>query len=190
MTTSAFDKVTFRGHLMDRKTQAFLEAMEARLGYELTVLQGCYNAGGVAASAGTHDGGGVIDLAPFDFRKKVKVARSLGAFAWRRVPAEGPWEEHIHFGIRNHGNLSTGAQSQQRDFDSTPKRNGLATHLIDPNQYPAKAITFVYPVRKPRRPPKVTEAILAAKAAKKGAGPAQVRKIDRALLWLRKIQPR
>lgn len=143
--TDAFDKVTFRGRLMDKKTQAFLEAMEAELGYELTVVQGCYNPGGVAASGGTHDGGGVVDLASWDYERKVKAARKLGAFAWFRPTLPGVWGEHIHLGIRDHGRLSTAARSQQIDFDATPPRDGLASHRPDPTWHPAPAVTFHYP---------------------------------------------
>lgn len=143
--TDAFDKVTFRGRLMDKKTQAFLEAMESELGYELTVAQGCYNPGGVAASGGTHDGGGVVDLAAFDWQRKVKVARKLGAFVWYRADLPGVWGEHIHLGIRDHGRLSSSAQSQQVDYDANPPRNGLANHAIDATWRPLTDVTFIYP---------------------------------------------
>lgn len=144
MATDAFEQVTFRGRLMDRKTQAFLQAMEQRLGYELTVVQGSYNAGGVPASAGTHDGGGVVDLASWDARRKVRVARELGAFAWFRPDLPGVWGEHIHLGIRSHGRLSSAAKSQQSDFDADPARNGLANNALDRTWRPAPAVTFKY----------------------------------------------
>ena len=84
-----FERVVYNGALMDEKTKAFVQAMEAKLGYPLTIVQGCYNRGGVSASAGTHDLGGVVDLVPWDFENKVKVARELGAFAWHRLPMSG-----------------------------------------------------------------------------------------------------
>lgn len=143
--SSAFDKVTFRGRLMDRKTQAFLAAMEERLGYPLTVVQGSYNAGGVAASAGTHDGGGVVDLVSWDARNKVRVARELGAFAWLRAELPGVWGEHIHLGIRDHGRLASQAQDQQRAYDADPPRDGLAGNRVDDSWHPDPAVTFAYP---------------------------------------------
>lgn len=149
--SDAFEKVTFRGRLMDRKTQAFVEAMEERLGYELTIVQGSYNAGGVSASAGTHDGGGVLDLASWDAANKVRVARALGAFAWLRPDLPGVWGEHIHLGIRNHGRLAQAAQDQQRDYDAKPPRNGLANHAVDDTWHPSPPVEFKYPV-KPRGP--------------------------------------
>ena len=157
--SDAFDKVTFRGRLMDKKTQAFLEAMEEKLGYELTVVQGSYNTGGVSASAGTHDGGGVVDLAAYDYERKVKVARQLGAFAWYRPDLPGVWGEHIHLGLRNHGRLSEAAQSQQRDYDAKPPLNGLASHAADRTWHPDPPVEFKYPT-KPVPPPatKITQA--------------------------------
>lgn len=144
MVTDAFERVNFRGRTMDRKTQSFLEAMEQRLGYELTVVQGCYNAGGVAASAGTHDGGGVVDLVAWDAKRKVRVARELGAFAWYRPDLPGVWGEHVHLGIRSHGRLSPAAKDQQAGFDADPARNGLANNAVDRTWHPAPAVTFKY----------------------------------------------
>lgn len=161
MAGDAFEHVVFRGKLMDRKTMAFLQAMEEKLGYQLTVVQGCYNPGGVAQSGGTHDGGGVVDLAAYDWERKVKVAADLGAFAYHRVYVPGLWGEHIHLGIRNHGRLSPEAQGQQRDWDSTPPRDGLASHAVWHGYHPGKKIEFQYPVRKEAvvpKPTKVTQA--------------------------------
>jgi hypothetical protein len=148
MATQAFDKVEFRGRLMDRKTQAFLEAMEKKLGYELTVVQGCYNAGAVSASAGTHDGGGVVDLVAWDQRRKVKAARELGAFAWYRPDLPGVWGEHIHLGVRDHGRLAPAAKAQQVDYDGDPARNGLASNALDKTWHPAPPVTFDYKASK------------------------------------------
>lgn len=145
----------FRGHLMDYETAAFLLAMEAELGYQLTVEQGCYNPGGVSASAGTHDGGGVFDLAPWDHVRKVHVARSLGARGgWHRLPIPGVWGEHIHCVIGKHPTLSPAAHQQQLYFDQKPRKNGLAGEAVDPNQYPTKwpAPTFHYPPKAPPSP--------------------------------------
>ena len=159
MASDAFDRVIFRGKTMDKKTRAFLLAMEAKLGYELTVVQGCYNKGGVAASAGTHDLGGVVDLAAYDWKNKCKVAADLGGAAYHRPYIKGLWGEHIHLIIREHGNLSSGAAAQVKDWDSKPPRNGLKGHApLDLKKYyhPGKKITFVYPVVKPTPAPKPT----------------------------------
>lgn len=139
-----FEKVTYNGALMDQKTKTFVQTMEAKLGYALTILQGCYNPGGVSQSAGTHDGGGVVDLAPFDHDNKVRVARELGGFYWHRLPIPGVWGEHIHGGIRNHGRLSPSAAAQQVDYDAHPPRDGLAGHNLDPTFHPVPPVAFSY----------------------------------------------
>lgn len=160
--SDAFEKVLYHGRLMDRKTMAFVQAMEAKLGYELTIVQGSYNAGTVSQSAGTHDGGGVVDLTAYDYRNKVKVAADLGAFVWYRPYLPGHWGAHIHLGIRNHGRLADSAARQQNDWDARPPRNGLASHAVMTHEYhPGKEIGFKYPVReKPAMPTatKVTKA--------------------------------
>lgn len=144
----AFDKVTFRGRLMDKKTMAFLLEMEAQLGYELTVVQGCYNAGGVAQSGGTHDGGGVVDLTAYEYRRKVKAAADLGAFVYYRAYQPGLWGAHIHLGIRDHGRLSSAAQNQQQAWDSKPPRDGLVSNDVWTGYHPGEQIVFKYPVKK------------------------------------------
>jgi hypothetical protein len=155
--TAPFEKVVYNGAQMDHKTKAFVQAMEAKLGYPLTIIQGCYNPGGVSASSGTHDLGGVLDLVPWDFENKVKAARELGAFAWHRLPIPKVWGEHIHLGIRNHGNLSSAARSQQDDYDKTPGRNGLATHTVDPDKFhPDPPETFAFPPSQTARPLRAT----------------------------------
>lgn len=139
-----FDRVTFRGKTMDNKTMYGLMAAEHRLGYELTVTQGCYNPGGVGASAGTHDGGGVVDLAPWDYENKVKVLRDLGWAAWYRSPSEGPWQAHIHAVMIDHGRLSASAAAQVIDYRTG--RNGLANHAPDTFPYRPNPIpVFDYP---------------------------------------------
>jgi hypothetical protein len=141
---SPFELCTYNGARMDQKTKTFVQVCEKDLGYSLTIMQGCYNPGGVAASGGTHDGGGVIDLAPFDFEHKVRTVRKLGGFGWHRLPIPGVWGEHIHFGIRNQGRLSAAAARQQVDYDADPPRDGLAQHSLDPTWHPDPPVAFSY----------------------------------------------
>lgn len=128
-----FDKVTYRGKLMDNKTMYGVMAAERKLGYPLTITQGCYNPGGVKQSAGTHDGGGVVDLAPWDWENKVRVLRNLGWAAWHRTPAEGPWPEHIHAVMVDQGALSASAAEQVVQYRNG--QNGLANHGPDTFPY-------------------------------------------------------
>lgn len=171
-TRDAFKKVIYNGKLMDKKGRAFIQAAEEKLGYNLTIVQGNYNPGGVAQSAGTHDGGGVFDLAAWDWENKLRVIKDLGGWGWYRATVPGLWNEHIHFGITNHGTLSKGAQNQQKAYYA--KRNGLVSNLMD-NSYraPGNPI-FKYPVKPTPPPPtnvskardEIVEALHAAGEAK------------------------
>jgi hypothetical protein len=135
-------KVLFRGKTMDRKTAAALAIAERRLGYELTVVQGAYNAGGVRQSAGTHDGGGVVDLAPFDAKRKVKVLRDLGFAAWHRPAIPGLWGAHIHAVMRGHQDLAPAAGAQVVSY--LAGRDGLAGNSVDPDPYRPDVEPFSY----------------------------------------------
>jgi hypothetical protein len=75
--------ITFRGWKMTRYTATSLRVVEEILGYELTLVQGPYN-DTVDASANTHDRDGVVDLAPFDAERKVKVMRANSWAIWIR----------------------------------------------------------------------------------------------------------
>jgi hypothetical protein len=119
MTTmpDPYERITFRGKTVNRRTAAMLSVMEQRLGYELTLVQGSYNAGGVAASAGTHDGGGAVDLAPFDWRNKCHVGREVGFDIWHRLPSQGPWSEHNHGIAAGDREASSGAKVQETEYN-------------------------------------------------------------------------
>jgi len=121
--------ITFRGKQLDRRTAALLTVVEKDLGYELTVVQG-KNPGGVSASAGTHDGIGVVDLSPFDWRNKVAVGRKHGLDIWHRMPSEGPWAEHCHGVIHGHPeDVAPVAVRQTGAYDR--HTNGLANDAPD-----------------------------------------------------------
>jgi hypothetical protein len=125
----AYDKTTHDGKTVDWHTKAALLLAEDRLGYELTITQGSYNADKVAASAGTHAGGGVVDLAPADAANKVLVLRRIGFAAWHRTPDQGDWPEHIHAVLIGNDKLSDAAQAQVSAYLNN--KNGLANNGHD-----------------------------------------------------------
>lgn len=157
MGMGAYDLVWFRSKKMDRMTRAALVAAERKLGYQLTVVQGSYNAGGVAASAGTHDGGGVVDLTAHDWQRKVDVLRSIGWAAWYRPERPGVWSPHIHAVLVGHGRLSEGAQDQVEEYLSG--YDGLAGSGRDPHTRRWVNVRFVFPPKKPT--PAITDALKA-----------------------------
>jgi len=128
---------------VDWKTRAALEEAQRRLGYPLTIVQGSYNHGGVSASAGTHDGGGVVDLLAWDWRNKVRVLRSLGFAAWHRPTIRGLWGEHIHAVLIDHGRLSSSAAAQVASYRAG--RDGLKGNRPDPFWRPRPIPVFEYP---------------------------------------------
>jgi hypothetical protein len=134
-------RVTFRGKTMDRKTAAALAIAEDRLGYELAVVQGSYNPG-VGASAGTHDRGGVVDLAPYDRERKVRVLRRLGFAAWFRPAIPGLWGAHVHAVMIGHQDLAPAAAQQVTAYRAG--LDGLAGGDKDPNPYRPDAEPFSF----------------------------------------------
>ena len=133
---------------VDWKTRAALEEAERRLGYRLTLVQGSYNRGGVSASAGTHDGGGVVDLLAWDWQRKVRVLRSIGFAAWYRPPVRGLWGPHIHAVLIDHGRLAPVAARQVTAYRAG--RDGLRSNAPDRFWRPSPIPVFHYPpVRRP-----------------------------------------
>lgn len=124
-----YDRTTYDGRTVDWLTRAALEDTAKRLGYDLTLHQGSYNAGKVSASAGTHDGGGVVDLAPWDHTRKVRELRRTGFAAWYRPTIPGVWGAHIHAVLIGNAKLSAGAAAQVQDY--LAGRNGLANKGAD-----------------------------------------------------------
>lgn len=124
-----YDRTTYDGKTVDWLTRAALEDTAKRLGYDLTVVQGSYNTGGVSASAGTHDGGGVIDLAPADWQRKVAEMRRTGFAAWHRPAIAGLWSEHIHCVLIGNRKLAPAAKAQVAEY--LRGEDGLADHRPD-----------------------------------------------------------
>lgn len=127
---------------MDWLTKAALLKAERILGYELSITQGSYNAGGVGASAGTHDRGGVIDLKAWDWPNKVRVLRRCGFIASFRKASEGPWPDHIHAVMMGHKRLAPSAERQVHAFHLG--RNGLANNLPDPHPWTVSEFRWPY----------------------------------------------
>lgn len=127
-------RLTSHGATMNARTKAMLAKAEARLGRTLTITQGSYNPGGDPNSAGTHDGGGVVDisvrgLSTATQTKIVRGLREVGFAAWRRTPSQGPWPFHIHAAASSDTDLSPAAQHQIGDYYLG--RNGLANQAPD-----------------------------------------------------------
>lgn len=137
-----YDLTTHDGRRVDWLTHAALSTAEQRLGYDLTITQGSYNAGAVSASAGTHDGGGVVDLAPYDHVRKVRELRRVGFAAWYRPAIPGLWPAHIHAVLIGNRKLAPSARAQVSAY--LAGRDGLAGNGPDtgPREFTAHRFTW------------------------------------------------
>jgi peptidoglycan hydrolase-like protein with peptidoglycan-binding domain len=130
---SAGARLTYHGKTMNTRTKAMLVEAERLLGMDLGITQGSYNPGGVGASAGTHDGGGALDISVsgMSAATRTTVARQLrvvGFAAWIRTPAQG-FAYHIHAIALADPDQSSGAQHQSGDYYLG--MNGLAGRGAD-----------------------------------------------------------
>ncbi|QKW40188.1 peptidoglycan-binding protein [Actinomadura sp. NAK00032] len=127
-------RVSFGGAVVNTRTRDMLVEAERLLGRKLALDQGSYNPGGDPTSAGTHDGGGVVDVSVqgMSAATRTSVARALrrvGFAAWVRSPQQGDWPWHIHAAAISDTDLSTQAQHQTGDYYLG--LNGLADHGPD-----------------------------------------------------------
>jgi peptidoglycan hydrolase-like protein with peptidoglycan-binding domain len=127
-------KIQRDGYTINTRTQAMLTEAEHLLGRTLKLDQGSYNPGGDPTSAGTHDGGGVVDVNVDGMSATTKTAvakalRQVGFAAWVRNPNQGDWPWHIHAAAISDTDLSTQAQNQVGDYYLG--FNGLANHGAD-----------------------------------------------------------
>ncbi|WP_329086924.1 peptidoglycan-binding protein [Actinomadura citrea] len=114
-------RVSTGGAVVNTRTQSMLAEAKRLLGRDLALDQGSYNPGGDPTSAGTHDGGGVVDVSVqgMDSATRTTVARALrrvGFAAWVRSPSQGDWPWHIHAAAINDTDLSSQAQHQTGDY--------------------------------------------------------------------------
>ncbi len=158
----AYSKVTWQGQTFNRRTLAALKWAQARAGIAFLIAQGSYN-GSVGASAGTHDGGGAVDVRVFtqvlgherkltdgEIRTVVRALKDAGFCAWHRGDN---WDgagggEHIHGILRGDVEMSPGAASQVPSFDA--RRNGLRNNAPDATYRPSPRVRFNYLLNRPR----------------------------------------
>jgi hypothetical protein len=155
-----YKRVTFREHTVDNRTKsAILWAEKKYLAKapkkrsKWRIGQGSYNAGGVAGSAGTHDGGGVVDIMFAGVSAKqrkatVKWLRRAGFAAWAREGAAwGTNNDHVHAVLLGHRTLSTAAMKQTDSYRA--HRDGLAGNGWDDTPRPKKPRRWNHRLNKP-----------------------------------------
>lgn len=114
---------------VDALTIACIEHAEALAGHEFVCTQGSYqpSGGGDEKSAGTHDGGGVVDLRWCGHTACVGHLRRAGMAAWHRQPPS--FDHHFHAVVIGHPLLAPAARDQVIDY--LYGRNGLANDGAD-----------------------------------------------------------
>jgi peptidoglycan hydrolase-like protein with peptidoglycan-binding domain len=122
------------GIIINARTKDMLAEAQRLLSRTLTLSQGSYNPGGDPTSAGTHDGGGVVDVSVDGMSASirtqvVKALRQVGFAAWIRNPSQADWPWHIHAVAISDTDLSTQAQNQVGDYYLG--MNGLANRGPD-----------------------------------------------------------
>lgn len=127
-------RVSTGGVIVNTRTRDMLAEAERLLGRDLVLEQGSYNPGGDPTSAGTHDGGGVVDISVKGMSSATSTAaaralRRVGFAAWVRSPDQGDWPWHIHAAAISDTDLSSQAQHQVGDYYLG--LNGLANRNPD-----------------------------------------------------------
>lgn len=144
--TEDYTRISYNGVsgvVVNRRTKTLLERAVVALSdsYSWTpyLTQGSYHTG-TSSSAGTHDGGGVVDIRVTTMTENgrnlcVQALREVGFAAWYRTPAEG-FSVHIHAVAIGDWEMSPQAEDQVQDYFNG--LNGLANNGPDtlPSSYP------------------------------------------------------
>ncbi|GAB3932207.1 hypothetical protein GCM10029976_037790 [Kribbella albertanoniae] len=132
--------ISYRGVRLNQRTIDMIEGAEFVCGLTFRLTQGSYNPGGVQGSAGTHDGGGAVDIALKDAktgalfpkvrRERIRSAtRQVGFASWIRDPSQANWPWHLHAIAMGDPDLSSAARAQVTDYKNG--LNGLASKGAD-----------------------------------------------------------
>lgn len=129
---------SYGGKRVNDRTRQMLAAADAKVAFAIRLSQGSYNPGGVSASAGTHDGGGVVDISVSGLTSTqrwqlVKALRTVGFAAWLRTPAQG-FSYHVHAVAIADPDIwqkDGGHVARDQVCDYYIGRNGLASHAAD-----------------------------------------------------------
>ncbi|MFJ7209794.1 LysM peptidoglycan-binding domain-containing protein [Streptomyces sp. NPDC098789] len=141
-----YSRTVHGGKTVNTRTAVMLRNAEALVKTHFTLAQGSYNRG-VAASAGTHDGGGVIDisLGAWDNKQTTAIVQALrrtGFAAWERTVAQGFSSRHIHACAIGDREMMPVARHQVTAYFNY--RDGLARNREDTTPHPFPAWSEKY----------------------------------------------
>ncbi|HEU5471049.1 MAG TPA: peptidoglycan-binding protein [Actinophytocola sp.] len=123
---------SYGGRRVNTRTATMLRAADQMFSWSLVLTQGSYTSDN-PDSAGTHDGGGVVDISVSALTttqrwQTVRALRTVGFAAWLRTPSDG-FAYHIHANAISDPDMSRPARNQVHDYYFG--RNGLANHAAD-----------------------------------------------------------
>lgn len=112
-----YSRLVWRGAQFNARTVRMILAAEKLLSGTFRIMQGSFSTR-VAASGGTHAGGGVFDSNSdgTSWVSAVRALRRVGFAAWHRSPSQGPWGHHIHAVAIGDRQLSASAAGQVRSL--------------------------------------------------------------------------
>ncbi|CAF0943620.1 unnamed protein product [Rotaria sordida] len=146
-----YTRKTWRGVTLNQRTIEMIQRAEVYMaqmgksGFQFSFSQGSYSSS-VTASAGTHDGGGAIDIRTSVVNNDKKTVdtmvvalRKAGFAAWSRGRVADSFQnnKHIHAIAIGDVQASTGAKNQIASFKRG--RNGLKGDGVDPDAYLGRA---------------------------------------------------
>lgn len=146
-----YTRKTWRGVTLNQRTIELIQRAEiymaqmGKTGFQFSFSQGSYSSN-VAASAGTHDGGGAIDIRTSVVNNDKKTVdtmvvalRKAGFAAWSRGRVADSFQnnKHIHAIAIGDTQASSGAKNQVASFKRG--RNGLKGDGVDPDAYLGRA---------------------------------------------------
>jgi hypothetical protein len=148
-------RARWRGKIFDLRTIEMLKEVERLSGVRLRPAQGSYSSG--SASAGTHTGGGAVDLSVRGLTRTqilrvVKAMRQVGFASWWRTPQDG-FQHHIHGIAVGAPDLPRVARGQIAS--ARLKRNGLRSNKKDPQAFLKVPVTTWEKYKSSKRPVKL-----------------------------------
>jgi peptidoglycan hydrolase-like protein with peptidoglycan-binding domain len=140
---SDYRRVSVDGQTLNKRTQEMLQRaqyiMRNKFGhknFDFQVVQGSYTSA-VAASGGTHDRGGAMDIHTRSYSKRVvddmvKAMRMAGFAAWSRGRGHDSFPPHIHAIAIGDRELSSAAAAQVQEYFNGG--DGLVGSRPDPDR--------------------------------------------------------
>lgn len=138
---NAYDRVSWRGVTLTRRTATMAEIAEDDCGITLDPVQGSFVPPS-DYSASTHSGAGAVDFSTYGMtedekRKVVRALRDAGFAAWLRRTIPGLWNEHIHCIAIGERGMSTGSYGAAPQVDAYKAGgDGLAPDYYSPDPMP------------------------------------------------------